>query len=90
MWWIIRGLENGRARLGNRLLPKEARLKRYRNERHTAKPSFRIHDVAPVFFNKGMEMTLRNGETRHGALRGKLYLNPPSTGYTTDVRVYEW
>jgi len=38
IWWIIRGVENGRARLGGITLPESARLKLHRLEDHTAKP----------------------------------------------------
>ncbi|MEX0321707.1 MAG: DUF2961 domain-containing protein [Puniceicoccaceae bacterium] len=38
LWWIIRGIENGKVQIGKRTLPDEARLKLYRKEDYTAKP----------------------------------------------------
>jgi hypothetical protein len=37
IWWIVRGVENGRARLGGVTLPETARLKLHRLEEHAAK-----------------------------------------------------
>lgn len=47
IWWIIRGVENGRVRLGGYQLPKDARLKLHRNENYEAKPleEFDLCDV---------------------------------------------
>lgn len=38
IWWIIRGVENGRVRLGGVELPEQARLKLIRLENHDAEP----------------------------------------------------
>lgn len=38
IWWIIRGVENGRVNIGGVELPESARLKLYRLENHTAEP----------------------------------------------------
>jgi len=38
IWWIIRGLENGRVTLGGHQLPQQARLRLHRVENHDAKP----------------------------------------------------
>jgi hypothetical protein len=38
IWWIIRGVENGRVSIGGVELPKEARLRLHRLENHDAKP----------------------------------------------------
>ncbi len=38
IWWIIRGMENGRVNLGGVELPENARLKLHRLENHDAKP----------------------------------------------------
>jgi hypothetical protein len=48
IWWIIRGMENGRAALGGVELPKTARLKLHRLENHEARPleEFDLCDVA--------------------------------------------
>jgi Protein of unknown function (DUF2961) len=178
IWWIIRGVENGRARLGGITLPESARLKLHRVENHTAdklaefnlcdvggggavfqiaiaaqglagreftyleacmraytgaseKPimlssgledyflgtyyfntgryyndtaglthldeknlsfsAYRIHDQDPLFFNKGMRLTCRNGETKHGTPTGPIaYKEPPCTRFTTYTWVYQW
>ncbi|MFM7182447.1 MAG: DUF2961 domain-containing protein [Verrucomicrobiales bacterium] len=178
IWWIIRGVENGRTRLGGITLPETARLKLHRLEEHVAKPleefnlcdikgsgavfqvaiaakglegtelsyleacmraylggakeplmlssgledyflgtyyfdtgkyhndtaglthldaknlsfsAYRIHDQDPLFFNGGLRLTCRNGETEHGTAEGPVaYKNPPPTRYTTYTWVYEW
>ena len=178
IWWIIRGVENGRARLGGITLTESARLKLHRLEDHTAqkleefdlcnvkgrgavfqvaiaaqglagkeptyleacmraytgssaKPvmlssgledyflgtyyfnsgryhndtaglthldgknlsfsAYRIHDEDPLFFNNGMRLTCRNGETKHGTPTGPIaYKEPPPTRFTTYTWVYQW
>jgi hypothetical protein len=176
IWWIIRGIENGRVRLGGVLLPEDARLKLYRKENYEAKPleefdlckvggagalfkvaiaakssrltyleaciraylggnaeplflssgledyflgtyyfdtgrfyadmaglthfdkkdqksfsAYRFHDQDPVFFQNGLRLTNRCGETEHGETESqKGYLNPPPTTYTTYTWVYQW
>lgn len=175
IWWIIRGVENGRVRLGGVELPKEARLKLIRLEDYDAKPleefdlcdiagkgalyqvtiaaksdsltyleacmraylggakeplmlssgledyflgtyyfdtgkfhadiaglthfdrknrsfsAYRFHDEDPIFFQDGLRLTCRCGETEHGATDAtEGYLNPPPTRYTTYTWVYHW
>lgn len=175
IWWIIRGVENGRVRLGGVELPAEARLKLIRLENHDAEPleefdlcklagkgalyqvaiaakggsltyleacmraylagnkeplmlssgledyflgtyyfdtgrfhadiaglthfdkkeksfsAYRFHDDDPVFFQNGLRLTCRCGETEHGQTGGgQGYLNPPKTRYTTYTWVYQW
>jgi hypothetical protein len=178
IWWIIRGVKNGRARLGGITLPETARLKLHRLEDKTIPPleefnlcdvkgrgavfqiaiaaqglsgeylsyleacmraylggakeavmlssgledyflgtyyfdtgkyhadmaglthfdpknlsfsAYRIHDQDPLFFNNGLRLTCRNGETEHGRPKGRVaYKDPPPTRYTTYAWVYEW
>lgn len=178
IWWIIRGVENGRVRLGGVELPETARLKLHRLENHTAEPleefnlckvdghgavfqvaiaaqgldgkvmsfleacmraytgdaekpvmlssgledyflgtyyfdtgiyhsdiaglthfkeadlsfsAYRFHDEDPVFFQNGLRLTCRNGETAHGTAEGPVaYKQPPKTKYTTYTWVYQW
>lgn len=178
IWWIIRGVENGRARLGGITLPETARLKLHRREAHTAEPleefnlcdvkgrgavfqvaiagqglagehmsfleacvrayiggakepvmlssgledyflgtyyfdtgryyadmaglthfdekslrfsAYRIHDQDPLFFNNGLRLTCRNGETEHGTAQGPVaYKKPPKSKFTTYTWVYQW
>ncbi len=178
IWWIIRGVENGRARLGGITLPETARLKLHRREAFTTKPleefnlcdvkgrgavfqvaiagqglagdhmsfleaciraytsgakkpvmlssgledyflgtyyfdtgkyyadmaglthfdeknlrfsAYRIHDQDPLFFNNGLRLTCRNGETEHGTGKGKVaFKNPPKSRFTTYTWVYQW
>jgi hypothetical protein len=178
VWWIIRGIENGRVSLGGKELPESARLKLHRLEDFTAEPmqefnlcdvkgsgavfqvaiagqglegkylsylegcmraylggadkpvmlssgledyflgtyyfdtglyhadmagcthfnqkdlifsAYRIHDEDPIFFNGGLRLTCRNGETQHGTPEGPVaYKAPPRTKYTTYTWVYEW
>lgn len=175
IWWILRGVENGRVRLGGVELPAAARLKLIRLENHDAEPleefdlcklagkgalyqvaiaakggsltyleacmraylagnkeplmlssgledyflgtyyfdtgmfhadiaglthfdkkeksfsAYRFHDDDPVFFQNGLRLTCRCGETEHGQTGGEQgYLNPPKTRYTTYTWVYQW
>ena len=175
IWWIIRGLENGRVSLGDVTLPDTARLKLARLEDYQAAPleefnlcevngpgalyqvtiaaqgesfsyleacvraytggeeaplmlssgledyflgtyyfdsgqfhadisglthfdkgkgqfsAYRFHDDDPVFFQNGLRLTCRCGETEHGlAHEKKSYLAPPRTCYTTYTWVYHW
>ena len=48
--------------------------------------AYRIHDRDPVFFQDGMRLTLRCGETRNGE---PLHA-PPPTRYTVYTWVYAW
>jgi len=51
--------------------------------------AYRFHDTDPVFFQKGLRLTIRVGEM----LNGKVFGPPPGpaeTVYTTYVWVYEW
>lgn len=175
IWWIIRGLENGRVTLGGIKLPETARLKLARREDYTAAPleefdlckmdgsgalyqvtiaaqgesftyleacmraymgetkaplmlssgledyflgtyyfdtgryyadiaglthfnkdtssfsAYRFHDEDPVFFQTGLRLTCRCGETEHGQPNEKTgYLNPEKARYSTYTWVYQW
>ncbi|MBT8043538.1 MAG: DUF2961 domain-containing protein [Verrucomicrobiae bacterium] len=175
IWWIIRGMENGRVNLGGVELPEDARLKLIRLEKYTAEPleefnlckvagkgalyqvaiaakgtkltyleacmrayladnkkplmlssgledyflgtyyfdtgkfysdtaglthfdkknksfsAYRFHDQDPVFFQNGLRLTCRCGETEHGrADETKGYLHPTTTEYTTYTWIYQW
>lgn len=175
IWWIIRGVENGRVRLGGVELPASARLKLIRLENHDAAPleefdlcntsgkgalfqvaiaaqggsltyleacmraylagnpkplllssgledyflgtyyfdtgkfhgdmaglthfdkkdksfsAYRFHDEDPIFFQNGLRLTCRCGETEHGqADEKKGYLDPPKTRYTGYTWLYQW
>lgn len=167
IWWIIRGIENGRVNLGGVELPETAKLKLVRREDYEAealeefdlcavtgpgalyqvtiaaqgdklnyleaciraylggaKPlmlssgledyflgtyyfdtgkfhadmaglthfnkgassfsAYRFHDDDPVFFQDGLRLTCRCGETEHGQVDDKKgYLDPTKTRYTT-------
>ncbi len=48
--------------------------------------AYRIHDRDPVFFQDGLRLTLRCGET----LNGEPLHKPPVTRYSVYVWVYEW
>ncbi len=53
--------------------------------------AYRFHDDDPVFFQDGLRLTCRCGETEHGQTGGKQgYLSPPKTRYTTYTWVYQW
>jgi hypothetical protein len=178
IWWIIRGVENGRVNLGGVELPAKARLKLHRLEDYTAEPleefdlcdlqgrgavyqvaiaaqglsgdhmsfleacmraytegsaepvmlssgledyflgtyyfdtgkfhfdtaglthfdkadksfsAYRFHDEDHLFFQDGMRLTCRNGETHHGTAEGPVaYKPPPRTRFTTYTWVYQW
>lgn len=175
IWWIIRGLDNGRIQLGGVELPQTARLKLVSREDYLAEPleefdlcqvagsgalyqvtiaaqgesftyleacmrayigtagkpvmlssgledyflgtyyfdtgryysdiaglthfnkdthcfsAYRFHDEDPIFFQQGLRLTCRCGETEHGRFNEQAaYLNPTKTRYSTYVWVYEW
>ncbi|HEX5790880.1 MAG TPA: DUF2961 domain-containing protein, partial [Luteolibacter sp.] len=178
IWWIVRGIENGRVRLGGVELPEEARLKLHRVESLTPKAleefslcdvagkgalfqvaiaakglegkemsyleacmrayskdskeplmlssgledyflgtyyfdtgkfhsdiaglthfdqkglsfsAYRFHDQDPIFFQNGLRLTCRNGETKHGTAEGPVaYKTPPPTEFMTYTWVYQW
>ncbi len=48
--------------------------------------AYRIHDDDPVFFQNGMRLTLRCGET----LEDEVLHDPPRTHYTVYAWVYQW
>jgi hypothetical protein len=52
--------------------------------------AYRFHDQDPIFFQKGLRLTCRNGETRDGRLDGPPHSTPPRTRYTTYTWVYQW
>ncbi len=53
--------------------------------------AYRFHDDDPLFFEQGLRLTCRNGETEHGTDQGNVaYKMPPRTTFTTYAWVYEW
>lgn len=174
IWWIIRGLENGRVHLGGVQLPAEAHLSLSCLEDHAASPleefdlchidgpgalyqvtiaargdsftyleacmraytngqtepvmlssgledyflgtyyfdtgtfhadiaglthfdkdthsfsAYRFHDDDPIFFQNGLRLTCRCGETEHGQAAAEAYLDPTTTRYTTCTWTYHW
>lgn len=53
--------------------------------------AYRFHDEDPIFFQDGLRLTNRCGETEHGDTKGKKgYLKPPPTTFTTYTWVYQW
>jgi hypothetical protein len=52
--------------------------------------AYRFHDDDPLFFQDGLRLTCRCGETEHGTLEGAGYLKPPRTRFTTYAWVYRW
>lgn len=48
--------------------------------------AYRIHDDDPVFFRRGLRLTLRCGETRDG----QAFHHPPPAVYSACVWAYEW
>lgn len=52
--------------------------------------AYRFHDQDPVFFNSGLRLTCRCGETADGSKHGKTAGDPPETEYTTYTWVYQW
>ena len=52
--------------------------------------AYRFHDRDPVFFENGLRLTCRCGETEHGTPSGNPYLHPQETTYTTYVWYYQW
>jgi hypothetical protein len=52
--------------------------------------AYRFHDDDPVFFQKGLRLTCRCGETDHATPTGPIHGDPPPTNYTTYTWVYVW
>ena len=53
--------------------------------------AYRFHDDDPIFFQNGLRLTCRCGETEHGQTDGKNgYLDPKKTRYTTYTWIYQW
>jgi hypothetical protein len=52
--------------------------------------AYRFHDEDPIFFNRGLRLTCRCGETEDGSKSGPPAGNPPPTRYTTYAWVYQW
>lgn len=53
--------------------------------------AYRFHDEDPVFFQDGLRLTCRCGETEHGLAGEKEgYLDPPKTRYSTYTWLYQW
>jgi len=51
-----------------------------------AHEGYRFHEDDPVFFQNGLRLTCRCGET----LDGETLHDPPETEYTTYVWLYQW
>jgi len=51
--------------------------------------AYRFHEADPVFFDKGLRLTLRDGEEFQGKVFGPKP-GPKDTEFTTYVWVYEW
>ena len=52
--------------------------------------AYRFHDDDPIFFQKGLRLTCRNGDTEHGTKEGPAWGGPPATTFTTYAWVYQW
>lgn len=53
--------------------------------------AYRYHDDDPIFFQDGLRLTCRCGETEHGTPAGPVaYKGPPPTRYTTYAWIYRW
>lgn len=52
--------------------------------------AYRFHDDDPLFFQEGLRLTCRCGETEHGTAQGGAYMDPPKARYTTYVWAYRW
>ena len=52
--------------------------------------AYRFHDQDPVFFQSGLRLTCRCGETEDGSKDGKMKGNPPETVFSTYAWVYQW
>ena len=58
-------------------------------DEHTAQVSaYRFHDEDPVFFQHGLRLTCRCGDTENATIAGAPYLNPPPARFTTYAWVY--
>jgi len=51
---------------------------------------YRIHDVDPLFFQKGLRLTCRNGEGRHGRPGDPPHSKFVPVEFTSYVWAYEW
>lgn len=52
--------------------------------------AYRFHDDDPLFFDKGLRLTCRCGDTESGAISGHPMGDPPETVYDTYAWVYQW
>jgi len=52
--------------------------------------AYRFHDDDPLFFDKGLRLTCRCGETEHGTTSGPTAGDPPATVYDTYCWLYQW
>ncbi len=50
--------------------------------------AYRFHDEDPLFFQRGLRLTCRCGDTEHATLQGTPYLAPQPTRFTTYAWVY--
>jgi hypothetical protein len=48
--------------------------------------AYRLHEDDPVFYQRGLKLTCRNGEE----LNGKVLHDPPETEFTTYTWLYQW
>ena len=62
------------------------------NKEHKTFSAYRFHEEDPVFFKKGLRLTLRCGEQMPKSRlkpKAETWKAPPTT-YTTYVWIYEW
>ncbi|MCP4640020.1 MAG: DUF2961 domain-containing protein [bacterium] len=78
-------LSSGYFHHGQRFVTRAAGLTTFDRDKNRFS-AYRIHDTDPVFFQDGMRLTLRCGET----LNGTPLHAPPPTRYTVYTWVYEW
>ena len=53
--------------------------------------AYRFHDEDALFFSRGLRLTCRNGETKHGTKDGPPWAGGPQpVRYTTYAWVYQW
>lgn len=52
--------------------------------------AYRFHDEDPIFFETGLRLTCRCGETEHGTTTGPSAGDPPTTEFHTYCWTYQW
>lgn len=61
------------------------------NKKTSSFSAYRFHDEDPLFFQSGLRLTCRCGETEHGRPQEQTgYLAPTATQFTTYTWVYQW